>query len=225
MGVSLSRALKLGTFDLISLQFLVAAVSPTTFIARTAISNATVTTTSDAPYTGAYYTYTTLLKQGTIVLLVPAGPSGNSNANTTLVGPTFFSAQYPISGVFVHGGINTLDPHCNHTATSTSAGKYVTVASRVAVLSEGQTLTTYLRVGQASGTPITVNYPSWANQTFTGPSTLSLTTVYNLLPNDFAQLALDMVVEWIQAWLVWEYAEYVSYTSLQFLSTIGLSQL
>ena len=108
------------------------------------------------------------------------GPTGFSLSATTLVGPTTFLYPYPTGGHDVVAGSNSLDPHCNQTSTGPAPGRYVTVAQELTVLTADQTVAIYQATEQSAGTPPYA--PSYENFTYTGPSTVSYTTVYDLFP-------------------------------------------
>lgn len=145
----------------------------------------------DGPWgvTGEFTSYTTSLPSGaSIALLLPTAPSGGPQAPTTLHGPTSSVWSYPVgplqSGILA--GLDSSDPHCDHASSvSTLPGSYITVASALAILAKGETLTTQIHPPQSSGTP-----NGWLNNvimtTYTGPTTVSFTTVSALFPGVLA---------------------------------------
>ena len=160
----------------------IAYASPPTLAPRTVpVSNVTVTSARDGPFTvtGVYETYSTSLPSGAyIALKLPIPPDGFNLTSTTLYGPTAFTWTYPDYGAEIHAGSNSLDPHCNQTATGVLPDALVTVASALVILTEGQTLSTEILAQQSVGTPGYDN--SIVTSFYTGPTTVSYTTVYDL---------------------------------------------
>ena len=151
-----------------------------------------MTSVQDGPFTvtGVFQTYSTSLPSGAyIALRLPIPPAGDDDASTTLYGPTTFTWTYPDSGGLVHAGSNSLDPHCSQSATAVVPDALVTVASALAVLTQGQTLSTVILAQQSVGTPGYDN--SLVTSIYTGPTTVSYTTVIDLFPFNDGSEAQD----------------------------------
>ncbi|MCJ1377736.1 hypothetical protein MMC17_000832 [Xylographa soralifera] len=159
-----------------TVQSLVQITGPTTWIATLSAEYPinTAVHTEELPSVGVF-TYT--LNEGTEVIDVPVWPQ-QTLSPVTLIGPeTLVLTITHEYDEFVEAGSISGDPHCSASTVASNPNRMVTYATFATILTAGETLITAVPTLPNPG-------DGFVATTFTGPTTISITLVADLLDID-----------------------------------------